>query len=151
MRLTYETGVATMFQFIILAFLNIANTIYSIIVTCTHGNGQCVPNMLSSIVFYMLIVIWFGFIVVLGYGAQAKRSKKIARFLMMAEAGVFIVAAYNIKLGITYHNGALSLFTSLLDLVMSVWIISLAYRLMRAGGGRVVANHRRVRRHTDIN
>lgn len=78
----------------------------------------------------------------LGYQTQEKRSKAVARLLVAAELAVFAIAGYNIHLGIVYHNGALSLFTSFFDFVMSVWVISLAFRLIRAGGGRVV-NRRR--------
>jgi hypothetical protein len=145
MRLTYETGVATMIQFVVLALLNIINAIFSIIDTCVHGGGgtnSCVPNALTSVVFYILIVAWFGFIALIGYSAQTKRSKRISRALIAAELMVFVWAGYNIKLGIKYHNGALSLFTSLFDLVLAVWVISLAFRLMKAGNARVVSRHR---------
>jgi len=138
MRLTYETGVATLIQFIILSFSNIANTVASIISTCHHSPADCVTNMLSSIVFYLLTVAWFGVIAAIGYNAQVKRSRRISQILIIAELMVFLVAAYNIKLGLTYHNGALSLFTSLIDSILAVWIITLAFRLMRAKGGRVV-------------
>lgn len=142
MRLTYETGKATMIQFIVMALLNIANTIYSIISTCTNPKGQCATNMLTSIVFYILTIAWFAVILMLGYQTQEKRSKKIARLLIAAELAVFAIAGYNIHLGIKYHNGALSLFTSFFDFVMSVWVISLAFRLMKARGGRVVTRNR---------
>jgi len=144
MKLTYETGIATLIQFIVLSILNIIDAIYSIVDTCAHSGGSCIPNMLTSIVFYILVVVWFGFLVLLGFSAQAKRNKRLCKLLIGAELLVFVVAGYNIKLGITYHNGPLTLFTSLIDLVMSVWIISLALRLMRAGNARVV-NRQRVR------
>jgi hypothetical protein len=60
-----------------------------------------------------------------------------------------IVASYNIKLGIEYHNGALTSFTSLTDLVLSVWVITLAYRLLRSGGGRVVRKRHTTRHNLD--
>jgi hypothetical protein len=142
MHLTHETGKATIIQFLVMAVLNIANTIDSIISTCTHPGGQCVPNMLTSIIFYILIIVWFAIIMGLGYQTQEKRSKSIIRLLIAAELAVFVIAAYNIHLGITYHNGALSLFTSLFDLIFSAWVISLAFRLRRAGGGRVVTRRR---------
>jgi hypothetical protein len=138
MRITYETGVATLIQFIVLAFSNIANTVVSVIETCHHSQTDCVTNMLSSVVFYLLAVGWFGLIAAIGYNAQIKRSKKLCQILIMAELIVFLVAAYNIKLGLTYHNGALSLFTSLIDSILAIWVITLAYRLIRARGGRVV-------------
>jgi hypothetical protein len=147
MRLTYETGIATLIQFIVLAFLNIIDAIYSVIDTCAHSGGSCATNALSSVVFYILIVVWFGFIVGLGFATQSKRSSRYAKFLILAELSVFLVAAYNIKLGIRYHNGALSLFTSLIDLIMSVWIMTLAYRLMKSGGARVRRRARVVHHH----
>lgn len=142
MHLTHETAKATMIQFMVMAVLNIADTIDSIVSTCTHTGGQCVPNMLTSVIFYILIIIWFAFIMALGYQTQEKRTKKAGRTLILAELAVFAIAGYNIKLGITYHNGALSLFTSLFDLIMSFWVITLTYRLMKAGGGRVVKRTR---------
>src|SRR5581483_5070987 len=145
MRLSYETGVATLIQFIIIALLNIVNTIYSIIVTCHHSGGNdCSTNALSSIIYYLLIVTWFGIIVGIGYAAQAKRSRRYAQALIAAEVAVFVVAGYNVKLGISYHNNVLGLFTSFIDFVLAFWVIGLAWRLMRAHGGRVV-RRRRVR------
>lgn len=142
MRLTYETGTATIIQLIVLAFLNIANMIYSIVSTCSHPGGDCVGNTLTSIVYYILIVIWFITIAGLGYMAQTKRSRRLTKILILAELAVFVVASYNIRLGIEYHNGALSSFTSLVDVILAVWIITLAFRLLKAKGGRVVTRRR---------
>lgn len=148
MRLRYETGPATIAQFIVLGFLNIANTINSIIATCRHGSGSdCATNALSSFAYYILIMIWFGIIVALGTLAQVRRNRRLAQLLILAEIAVFLVAGYNIKLGISYHNGALGLITSFVDLVLAFWVISLAYRLLKAGSGRVPA--RRQPHNTD--
>ncbi|HSX47667.1 MAG TPA: hypothetical protein VLF63_02735 [Patescibacteria group bacterium] len=148
MRLTYETGVATLIQFIVLSFLNIATTVVSIVSTCHHNSSDCVSNALTSVVYYLLVVGWFGFIAALGYLAQNRRSKKLARFLIIAEFLVFGVAGINIKLGISSHNGALSLFTSLIDSILAIWVITLAIKLKKAHGGRVVNRQRiRERRH----
>lgn len=139
MRITYETGFATMIQLIILAFLNIAGTIDSIVTTCQNPNGDCVGNTLTSIIYYILIVLWFGFIAFLGYLAQTKRNKLFSRLLIMSEMAVTFIALINIYLGInSTHNNALNSLTSFLDLILSVWIISLAYRILKAKGGRVV-------------
>jgi hypothetical protein len=37
-----------------------------------------------------------------------------------------------------HHTDILSLLTSLVDLCLSVWIITLAWRLMHSGGQRIV-------------
>jgi hypothetical protein len=151
MKLTYETATATLIQFLALGLLNIANSLYSIITTCHHPGGDCVGNMFSSLIFYIFITGWFGVICILGYLAQDRRSKRLAQLLIMAEASVSLVALFNIKLNLKYHSGLLSLATSIVDVVLALWIISLAFRLMRAGGGRVVAKQRARRRRKPQN
>jgi hypothetical protein len=146
MKLTYETATATLIQFIALGLLNIVNSLYSIVTTCHHPGGDCVGNLFSSLIFYIFITGWFGVVVVLGYLAQERRSKRLAQLLIIAEASVSLVALFNIKLNLKYHSGVLSLVTSFVDMVLAVWIITLAFRLMRSGGGRVVAGQRARRR-----
>lgn len=142
MRLTYETATAALIQFIVLGLLNIVDALQSIITTCHHPGADCVGNLLSSIIFYLLITCWFGAIFIIGFTAQERRSKRLAQLLICAELSVVVVASYNIKLDLSYHNGYLSLLTSCVDIVLSVWVISLAYRLIKAGGGRVVKRQR---------
>lgn len=142
MRLSHETGIATLIQFIVLAFLNIGNTIYSSVTTCTHNSDQCAINVILSIVVYILQIIWFGLIAVLGYLAQTRRDKRNVRFLIIAEVIVFCWAGVNLKIGISNHSDALSLFTSFFDLIFSVWVITLAYKLLKSRGGRVVRKRR---------
>jgi hypothetical protein len=144
MQLTYETGTATLIQFIVLGLLNIADALQSIISTCGNSNGDCVGNLLSSVIYYLLIVVWFGVILALGFAAQQGRSKRLARLLICAELAVIVVAAYNVKLDkLGFHNGILSLLTSLIDIVISIWVVTLAYHLTKASGGRVVRRQRR--------
>jgi hypothetical protein len=143
MKLTYETGVATLAQFVAMGLLNIVGQLDSIVTTCTHSGGDCLGNTITSVGFYVLIVIWFGFVAILGYGAQARRSKRLAQLLIAAEAVVAVVALYNLK----HSNGLVGFITSLVDLALAVWIITLSFRLMKAGGRRVVVK-KRVRRHT---
>jgi hypothetical protein len=142
MKLTYQTGVATLIQFIVLGLLNIANGLDSIISTCHHAGGDCVGNIFSSLIFYILAVSWFGIVWIIGYAAQERRSKRLAQLLIAAEGLISLIAYFNVKLDLKYHNGLLSLFTSLVDLAMAIWIITLAFRLMRAGTGRVVTKQR---------
>ena len=142
MRLTYETATATLIQFIVLGLLNIATGLDSVITTCRHSGGDCVGNIFSSLVFYLLIIAWFGVVVAIGYFAQERRSKRLALLLIATEGLIALVALFNIKLNLKYHNGFLSLFTSFADVLLALWIITLAYRLMRAGGNRIPARHR---------
>jgi hypothetical protein len=134
MRLTYETAIATLIQFIVLSFLNIATGLNSVVTTCHSGN-DCVSNLVVSIIFYLLATAWFGCVWILGYAAQERRSKRLAQLLIAAEAFIALIAFFNAK----HHTDTLSLITSITDLLLAIWIITLAYRLMKAGGGRVVA------------
>ena len=143
MKLTYETGTATIMQFIVLGLLNIANGLDSIVTTCHHPGGDCVGNVFSSLIFYILLMGWFGGVAVLGYLAQERRSKRLAQLLIITEAMVSLIALFNIKLNLKYHNGFLGLGTSIIDVVLAIWIITLAYRLMRSGGKRIPARRRR--------
>ena len=145
MKITYQTATATTVQFIILGLLNIINGLASIITTCTHQGGDCIGNILSSIIFYILIVGWFGIVLVLGYAAQERRSKRLAQILIAAEATIILVALFNVKLSLKYHNGILGLLTSVIDVALAIWVITLAYRLMKAGGGRIVKHGTKAR------
>jgi len=139
MKLTYETGTATLIQFMVLGLLNILNSLNSIITSCYHGK-DCVTNAMVSFIFYILLVGWYAALWVIGYLAQEKRNKLLAQLLICAEGLVALLAVFNIK----HHNDLLGLFTSIVDLGFTIWIITLAFRLMRSDGKRVV-RHRRNR------
>jgi hypothetical protein len=133
-QLTYETGIATLVQFIVLSLLNILNGITSVVSTCVKGQ-DCITNLLVSVILYLLLVGWFGFVWLLGYNAQERRSKRLAQLLICTEGLIALLAFYNIK----HHNGAVGIITSIVDLVLCVWVIWLAFRLMRAAGKSVGA------------
>ena len=141
-KLTYETGPATFIQFAVLGLLNIATGVQSVVLTCQKDNNDCLGNLLDSFIFYLLILGWFGAVSALGFIAQHRRSQKLAWLLIFAEIAIAGVAFMNIKLNLKYHNGWLTLITSIVDLVLAIWIISLAWRLSKASGGRVVTNQR---------
>jgi hypothetical protein len=141
-KLTYQTAVATLIQFIILSFLGMANGANSVITTCRHDGGDCVSNLLVSIIFFILTAIWFGAVWLLGYLAQERRNRRLAQLLICAELLIALIAFFNAK----HHTDILSLLTSLADLALALWIITLAFRLMRSGGGRVVTKQRARRR-----
>ncbi|HTB49327.1 MAG TPA: hypothetical protein VK712_04570 [Verrucomicrobiae bacterium] len=138
MKLTYQTAVATLIQFIVLSFLGIANGLNSVVSTCRHDGSNCVSNLLVSLIFFILTVVWFAAIWVLGYSAQERRSKRLAQLLIIAELLIALIAFFNAK----HHTDILSLTTSLIDLLLAIWIITLAFRLMRAGSTRIVSKQR---------
>ena len=142
MKLKYQTGIATLFQFISMSVLGFANGVNSVVVTCSNSSGDCVSNLLVSLIFFILTDLWFAFVWILGAGAQEKRSRRLSQGLIAAEVAIALVATFNAK----HHTDWLSLITSLLDVAMSVWVIILAWRLMRSDGGRIVTHQRTNRR-----
>lgn len=137
-KLTYQTAVATLIQFIVLSLLSLANSLNSIVTTCVKDSGHCIENMIPSIILFILTAMWFAFIWILGYTAQERRSRRLAQALIAAELLIAAVAFFSVK----HHSDLLSMVTSLIDFVLAIWIITLAFRLMRAGGGRVVTRQR---------
>ena len=148
MKFTYETAVATFIQFILLSLLNVATGIYSI-ATYHAKNGSGTNNIFSTLVFFLMIVSWFGLVWLLGVLAQAKRSRKLALLLIMAELATALFAFINF----THHakgDNIIGPSTSIIDLALSLWIVTLAFRLMRSSGGRVVSKQRARKRPAAI-
>jgi uncharacterized membrane protein HdeD (DUF308 family) len=137
MKLTYETGTATLVQFMVLGILNLLTGLNSIISAC-HSGKDCMTNAIVTPIYYILVTGWFASLWVLGYFAQERRSKWLARLLFCAEGLVALVALYNTK----QHIDFIGLVTSLADLVLALWIMFLTVRLMLAGPNRVVSHKR---------
>lgn len=142
MTLTYQTGIATLIQLGVMTLLNVLNGFHSVGKQCTNGSTNCVETIILSLLYFMVITLWFGFLWILGAAAQDRRSKRMAQLLFMAEFMVFVVAAFNAQ----HHNHLLGLITSLTDAVLAAWIMLLAFRLIRSGGARVTTSGRARRR-----
>jgi len=150
-KLTYQTGIAALIQFIVLSFLTLGSQIFSVVDTCTKG-GECVSNLITSVILYILVAVVFGTIWLIGVAAQTRRSKRWALVLICIEAMIAFVSLFSVKLNLRGHGNLPGLLMSLAIFALAVWIISLAYRLtrfegqrIRSGGGR---QRRRQRRHT---
>ena len=135
MRLRYETGTATLIQFAVVTILAFINQVTSIISTCLKHDGDCVSNSLVSLILVILVALWLGFISALGYAAQDKRSRRLAQVLVGAEGLNVMISLFNAK----HFPDTLGLITSVIDLALAAWIILLAWRLMKANGGRIVS------------
>jgi hypothetical protein len=146
MNLKYQTGVATLAQFIVMSALNFINSVAGDVQSCT-SDGGCLGDVVLNLLYFLLVAVWFGFIWVLGYTAQDRRSKRIAQVLILAEAAIALVALQDTRGNIAHtHHDILGFFTSVIDLGFAIWVITLAWRLMRAGGGRVTTARSRQRK-----
>src|SRR5471030_3169441 len=120
MKLKYQTAIATLIQFIALVVLNIGTGTVSAVSACHANANDCVSNVILALMFYLLIAIWFGFVWILGFAAQERRSKRLAQLLIAAEVLIALVALFNAR----HHTDPLSLLTSLIDFGLALWVIT---------------------------
>ena len=143
MKLTYQTGVAALIQLAVMTLFNILNGIHSSIQQCTNGSSDCIGNIITSMLYFMLITFWFAALWILAAAVQDRRSRKLAFVLMGGEGMVFLVALFNAQ----HHNNLLGLFTSIADAALAAWVGWLAFKIFIHGGARVTASsHSRRRR-----
>ncbi len=134
-RLIYQTAAASLIQFITLMLLGIPSTIVNIVSTCHGNNSNCVSNMIVSLILYILTAGWFGIIMILGYATQKRRSRQFAVLLMGFEFATLVVSGY---FDFPRESSILNKTTSLIDAILSIWIIYIAFRLFLSGGKRMV-------------
>ena len=142
MAIKYQTGVSTLIQFITIVALNLISTLIITIHGCFKSPGECVGDTTLNLLFLLVLAAWFAFIWVLGYAAQDRRSKNLARALILAEVTVAGAALLDLR----HAPNPYSFITSLVDAGLAVWTIALAWRLIKAGQNRVVSARPRVRR-----
>ena len=146
MHLRYETGIATLVQFIVATLLSFLNGGASIISTCHSSSaGECASNALVSLILIILTVIWLGILLALGYTAQERRSGNIAKVLIAAESLSALVYLFDAK----QSPATSDRITNAVAFILAVWVILLAWRLSRAKGGRIVKAART--RHRSLN
>jgi hypothetical protein len=142
-KLRYETGTATLVQFLIIMLLGFIGGIVGVVQQC-HGSdiASCVQGSVVTLAYVLILAGWFGFIAMLGYAAQDQRSHRLAKVLMATELLVLLIALFNAK----HYPNILGLITSLTDAALAAWVILLAFRLNQAKGGRITATAARPRR-----
>ncbi|MDB5169926.1 MAG: hypothetical protein JWN82_322 [Candidatus Saccharibacteria bacterium] len=142
MKLTYQTGVAALIHLAVISLFNILNGVHSSVQTCTNASNDCVGNIITSMLYFMLLTFWFAALWILAAAAQDRRSRKLAFLLIGCEGLVIMVSLFNAQ----HHNSWLGLITSLVDAALATWVALLALRIFVAGGGRVTASTRSRRR-----
>jgi hypothetical protein len=142
-KLRYETGTATLVQFLVIMLLGFIGGIAGVVSQCKdNGMASCVQDSVVTLAYVLILAGWFGFIAMLGYAAQDQRSHKLARVLMVVEFMVLAISLFNAK----HFPNILGLVTSLTDAALAAWVIILAFRLSRAKGGRITPSAARPRR-----
>jgi hypothetical protein len=142
MKIPRDVSVVTFIQFVTLSLLGIANGLNSVVYTCNKDSSDCVNNLLTSMIFFILTVIWFAFVWVLSYAVRDRRSKRLALVLIASELLIAMIAYFNAR----HHTDFLSLATSVIDLMLALWVTYLAFLIWRSKGGRVRTRQRARRR-----
>jgi len=142
MAVRYQTGISTLAQFITMTALNLISTLIISINGCIKSSGECVGDTTLNLLFLLVLAAWFGFLWVLGYAAQDRRSKNLAMALIGAEAIVTAAALLDLR----HAPNPYSFITSLTDAGLAIWTIVLAWRLIKAGQGRIVSTRPRARK-----
>jgi hypothetical protein len=142
MRLTYQTGIAALIHLGVISVFNVLNGIESSVSQCRANSSDCVGSVILSMLYFMVITVWFAGLWLLATGAQVQRSRKLAFLLMGAEFMVVMISLFNAQ----HHNNILGLVTSLVDATLAAWVGLLALRLFISGGGRVTSSQRSRRR-----
>lgn len=127
--LRYGIGPTAFLQAVVMVVLNIIGAFFE----NSGGVGL-------SIAYILLIIIWFGFITVLAYATEQRRSRGLAILLACLEAIVALGALFNLL----HFNNAIGFITSLSDLALALTVLFLAYHLARRGKARI--SRSRVRR-----
>lgn len=145
MRLTYQVGIAALIHLSVITLFNIANGVQSSVQQCTGNDTDCIGGMITNMLYFIVTSLWFGAVWLLAVAAQEKRSRKLLVLLMMAEFMILAVASFNFQHG----SNPLGRVTSLVDMLLAVWVGILAARLWLAGGGRVTSSQRARKRRLD--
>lgn len=142
MKLTYQTGIAALIHLAVMTVFNILNGANSSVQQCTNGSSDCVGNIITSMLYFMLITFWFVFLWILASAVQSRRSRKLAFILIGCEMLVVMVSLFNAQ----HYNELLGLVTSLVDAALAAWVAWLAFRIFITGGARVTSSTRARRR-----
>jgi hypothetical protein len=134
MKLKYETGIATLVQFIVLELLGIPIVLVELISACSSHSSQCSTNVFLSPVLFLLKAALYAGIAVIGYMAQSQRSRRLAQLLIICEFCLIPFSLFNLR----HDTDLLTKIASGLGPLFAIWIILLAFRLARSKGGRIV-------------
>lgn len=138
-KLTYQTGIATTIQFIVMTILNLIDAFSKSIHQCTINTGTCAGNVVLYVLYFIMLTIGFGVILAIGFAAQDRRSRRLAQLLILIELVILLISMFD------FQHANPALFTQASNIVgalLAVWVMWLSFRLIRARGGRVVSRHR---------
>lgn len=139
MKLRYNTGQATIVQFIVVMLFGfITNAISLIQAAGREESGSFATNLLLSVVILIFQAVWLGFVCVVGFAAQDKRNRSVALLLIALEAASFTVALFNLS----HPGNPVAFIASLTHMIIAAYVAWLAFEIYRARGKRIVSRAR---------
>jgi hypothetical protein len=139
-KLSHETGITTFAQLVTIVPLAFLNGLFVMGKSCFgDDSSSCAINSLFSMFSVLFLAGWFGFLCMLGYATQEKRSQLFARLLILGELAVVAIALFVLQ----NPGSILDTLSGLLAIGLAGWTILLAIRIHQAKGRRIVARPRR--------
>ena len=141
-NLRYETGITTFTQLVVIVPLAFINGLITIATSCFGDGSSCLVNTIFSMFFVLVLAGWYGFVSMLGYATQQKRSRTLAKVLIVFEGITALVALFVIQNPAHFFD----VIIGFIALGLAVWTSFLAFRLHQSKGGRIVASSSKRRR-----
>jgi hypothetical protein len=142
MRLRYETGIATLVQFVIGVGLSFIGSAASILSGChRHSAAECASNTLVSLVLIIITAAVLAAIAAFGYVAQERRSTRLALILIGIEGMAALFYLFDAK----QSAGLLDRISNLISFLVAGWVVVITIGLAQSRGRRIVSVGRRRR------
>lgn len=135
MRLRYNTGQATVVQFIVVMLLGFVTNAISLAGSASRDEGSFATDLLLTVFILILQAFWLGFLCVVGFAAQDKRNRSLALLLIGLEGITFMVALFNAR----HPGNPVALMASLLHMAIAIYVAFMAFNIYRARGKRIVS------------
>jgi hypothetical protein len=136
MKLRYQTGAVTLMQFAIVTIFGLLTQMGPAVDDCIKSRGDCANEVMSSLLYVVLLGVWLIFVSVIGYAAQDRRNRRMAQLLIACEGFIGLIALFNAR----HFPSVVGLISSLVNLGFAILAIYLAWNIIRSRGGRIVSS-----------
>lgn len=127
-----QTGTATFIQLAVVTFFVVIAGVTDLFKNCEVGT-ECVANSFLWIVIIFMVALWFFILSGLGYAVQMKRSRRLAKLLILGE----LFTAFLAFMIFSHPSGPLSFIGGLVTFLLALATALMAFRIHQAKGGRV--------------
>lgn len=123
-------------QFAVVTIFGLLTQLGPAIGDCVKSRGDCTNEVMSSLLYVVLLGVWLIFVSVIGYAAQDRRNRRMAQLLIACEGFIGLISLFNAR----HFPSILGLISSLVNFGFAVLAIYLAWNIIRSGGGRIVSS-----------